>query len=142
MWIKIQSFNNNDAKFNGVISEINPLVDKNGLIKVKARITSQDTGLLDGMNVKIYINKLLGTSRFVYNQCLNYKITEYKTNNKCTNISDTNNYVKELKLEHEWIKESHSKVLQQSLMNLEMAYKNFFKEHRGFPNFKSKNSQI
>ena len=89
---------------------------------------------------KIYINKLLGTSRFVYNQCLNYKITEYKTNNKNTNISDTNNYVKELKLEHEWIKESHSKVLQQSLMNLEMAYKNFFKEHRGFPKFKSKHS--
>jgi putative transposase len=87
---------------------------------------------------KIYINKLLGTSRFVYNQCLNYKITEYKTNNKSTNISDTNNYVKDLKLEYEWIKESHSKVLQQSLMNLEMAYKNFFKEHRGFPNFKSK----
>ena len=28
---------------------------------------------------KIYINKLLGTSRFVYNQCLNYKIKEYKT---------------------------------------------------------------
>ena len=89
---------------------------------------------------KIYINKLLGTSRFVYNQCLNYKITEYKTNNKSTNISDTNNYVKELKLEYEWIKESHSKVLQQSLMNLETAYKNFFKEHRGFPKFKSKHS--
>lgn len=89
---------------------------------------------------KIYINKLLGTSRFVYNQCLNYKINEYKTNNKSTNISDTNNYVKELKLEHEWIKESHSKVLQQSLMNLETAYKNFFKEHRGFPKFKSKHS--
>ena len=89
---------------------------------------------------KIYINKLLGTSRFVYNQCLNYKITEYKTNNKSTNISDTNNYVKELKNEHEWIKESHSKVLQQSLINLETAYKNFFKEHRGFPKFKSKHS--
>jgi putative transposase len=89
---------------------------------------------------KIYINKLLGTSRFVYNQCLNYKINEYKTNNKNTNISDTNNYVKDLKLEHEWIKESHSKVLQQSLINLETAYKNFFKEHRGFPKFKSKHS--
>src|SRR5574343_661148 len=89
---------------------------------------------------KIYINKLLGTSRFVYNQCLNYKINEYKTNNKNTNLSDTNNYVKELKVNNEWIKESHSKVLQQSLMNLEIAYKNFFKEHRGFPKFKSKHS--
>src|SRR5574343_1481177 len=89
---------------------------------------------------KIYINKLLGTTRFVYNQCLNYKINEHKINNKNTSISDTNNYVKDLKLEHEWIKESHSKVLQQSLINLETAYKNFFKEHRGFPKFKSKHS--
>jgi putative transposase len=89
---------------------------------------------------KIYINKLLGTSRFVYNKCLDYKINEYKNNNKSTNISDTNNYVKELKNEFEWIKESHSKVLQQSLINLETAYKNFFKEHRGFPKFKSKHN--
>ena len=90
---------------------------------------------------KIYINKLLGTTRFVYNQCLNYKINEHKINNKNTNISDTNNYVKELKMEHEWIKESsHSKVLQQSLMNLETAYKNFFKDHKGYPKFKSKHS--
>src|SRR5574344_1839395 len=72
---------------------------------------------------KISINKILGTTRFVYNQCLNYKINEHKNNNKNTNISDTNNYVKELKLEHEWIKESHSKVLQQSLINLETAYR-------------------
>jgi putative transposase len=89
---------------------------------------------------KIYINKLLGTSRFVYNKCLDYKINEYKNNNKSTNISDTNNYVKELKNEFEWIKESHSKVLQQSLINLEIAYKNFFKEHKGFPKFKSKHN--
>ena len=90
---------------------------------------------------KIYINKLLGTTRFVYNQCLNYKINEHKINNKNTNISDTNNYVKELKMEYEWIKESsHSKVLQQSLMNLETAYKNFFKDHKGYPKFKSKHS--
>jgi putative transposase len=89
---------------------------------------------------KIYINKLLGTSRFVYNKCLDYKINEYKNNNKSTNISDTNNYVKELKNEFEWIKDSHSKVLQQSLINLETAYKNFFKEHKGFPKFKSKHN--
>ena len=36
------------------------------------------------------------------------------------------------------MKESHSKVLQQSLINLETAYKNFFKSGSGFPKFKSK----
>ena len=86
----------------------------------------------------IYINKLLGTSRFVYNQCLNYKITEYKENKKSTSFGETGKLLTSLKLEYEWIKESHSKVLQQSLINLDRAYKNFFKQGNGFPKFKSK----
>jgi putative transposase len=85
-----------------------------------------------------YINKLLGTSRFIYNNCLNYKIIEYKLWNNTTNLSDTYNHVKELKQENDWIKESHSKVLQQTLINLETAYKNFFRQESGFPKFKSK----
>jgi putative transposase len=40
--------------------------------------------------------------------------------------------------EYEWIKESHSKVLAQSLVNLETAYKSFYKNNHGFPKFKSK----
>ena len=86
----------------------------------------------------IYINKLLGSSRFVYNQCLNYKINEYTLLNKPTGIKDTGKYLTELKIEKEWLRESHSKVLQQSLINLEVAYKNFFKSGLGFPKFKSK----
>ena len=57
--IEIQSFVNKDQKFKGVITEINPLIDKNGLIKIKAKITSNNIGLLDGMNVKIFINRPL-----------------------------------------------------------------------------------
>jgi len=57
--IEIQSFANKDSKFAGIISEINPIVDKNGLIKIKAKVTSKNTGLLDGMNVKVFINKPL-----------------------------------------------------------------------------------
>tara|TARA_R110002033_G_scaffold5978_9_gene24438 strand:- start:7885 stop:8940 length:1056 start_codon:yes stop_codon:yes gene_type:complete len=57
--VEIQSFTNKDRNFIGVISEINPIVDKNGLIKIKAKVTSENTGLLDGMNVKVFINKLL-----------------------------------------------------------------------------------
>ena len=41
-------------------------------------------------HLKLARLKKIETSRFVYNQCLNYKINEYKTNNKSTNISDTN----------------------------------------------------
>ena len=57
--IEIQSFTDKDKQFKGVITEINPIVDKNGLIKIKAKVTSKNTGLLDGMNVKVFINKPL-----------------------------------------------------------------------------------
>ena len=86
----------------------------------------------------IYINKLLGTSRFIYNQCLNYKITEYQSIKKSTSLGETGKFLTSLKSTHEWIKESHSKVLQQQLINLDRAYKNFFKNGSGFPKFKSK----
>jgi len=89
-------------------------------------------------NQSIYIKKLLGSSRYVYNKCLNYKINEYSLWNNTTGIKDTGKHLTELKQEKEWLKESHSKVLQQSLINLEVAYKNFFKSGSGFPKFKSK----
>ena len=89
-------------------------------------------------NQSIYINKLLGSSRYVYNKCLRYKIDEYELKKNTTGIKDTGKYLTELKQEKEWLKESHSKVLQQSLINLEVAYKRFFKNNNGFPKYKSK----
>jgi len=89
-------------------------------------------------NQQLYINKLIGSSRYVYNQCLNYKINEYSLWNNTTGIKDTGRHLTELKQTKEWLKESHSKVLQQSLINLETAYKNFFKSGSGFPKFKSR----
>ncbi len=43
-----------------------------------------------------------------------------------------------LKQELEWLKEVDCTALQSSLKNLDMAYQKFFKEHSGYPNFKSK----
>ena len=88
----------------------------------------------------IYLNKLFGCSRFIYNKCLNYKINTYEKEKKSTSLSDTGKVLTSLKSEFTWIKESHSKVLQQTLINLESAYKNFFREKKGFPNYKSKHS--
>ena len=89
----------------------------------------------------IYINKLLGCSRFVYNECLKYKNLEYGLWNNSTGLSDTNKFVIELKEKNDWLKESHSKVIQQSLINLETAYKNFFKKKSDYPVFKKKSNQ-
>lgn len=85
-----------------------------------------------------YISKLLGSSRFVYNQCLSYKIQEYNKNKKSVGFSEIGKYLIKLKDENNWLRESHSKVLQQSLINLVQAYKSFFKNGNGFPKFKSK----
>jgi putative transposase len=92
---------------------------------------------------KVYMNKLLGSSRFVYNYCLNHKITEYKDNKKSTSFGELGKILTSLKKqkEHKWLKESHSKVLQQSLINMNKAYDNFFKSGSGFPKFKSKHQK-
>ncbi len=78
---------------------------------------------------KIYINKSLGVNRFVYNKCLEYKINEYKATNKTVSNSVVDKFVNhQLKNEFTWIKETNSKVIQQTLQNLDTAYNNFFRD--------------
>lgn len=48
------------------------------------------------------------------------------------------NNMKKLKSELEWLKEVDSTALQSSLRDLDSAYQKFFKEHAGYPKFKSK----
>ena len=106
--------------------------------------------MLKAVKVKLYpnpeqqneMNKLLGSCRFVYNYCLGIKKEAYSENSKNLSNSDLNKLVIQLKNKEEyiWLKEAHSKVIQQSLINLEVAYKNFFKHKSGFPKFKSKHN--
>jgi multidrug efflux pump subunit AcrA (membrane-fusion protein) len=53
--VKVTSFANGQIH-QGQITEINPLVDKNGLVKVKATVMGRD-GLVDGMNVKVSVRR-------------------------------------------------------------------------------------
>lgn len=87
-----------------------------------------------------YINRLLGSCRFVYNACLAYKIKRYTEEKKSTSLGECGKFLTELKTKEEtkWLRDVHSKVLQQTLVNLELAYKSFFKNGTGFPKFKSK----
>ena len=86
----------------------------------------------------IYINKQLGCCRFVYNQCLDYRKTSYENEHKSIGSSDSIKYIVALKDKYAWLKEVHSKVLQQSVRDMNQAYENFFKLHRGYPKFKAK----
>ncbi len=87
-----------------------------------------------------YISRLLGCCRFAYNSCLAFKIKSYNDEKKSVSFGEIGKYLVELKNQDDtsFLKDVHSKVLQQTLINLESAYKSFFKNGQGFPKFKSK----
>lgn len=85
-----------------------------------------------------FINRQLGCCRFVYNMCLSYRKDSYEKEGKSVGSSESINHILDLKSEYEWLKDVHSKVLQQSVRDMNQAYENFFKLHRGYPKFKSK----
>ena len=99
---------------------------------------------------KHYMDMMIGTTRFIYNKGLSFKSLEYGLWSNKTSLKDTNKFVNELKQEFSWIKDTHSKVIQQSLINLETAFKNYFDRCKkqkkdpsievGYPNFKSKHN--
>ena len=91
------------------------------------------------------IQKTFGCCRFVYNQCLDRKITVYKDTKESMSKFDCNTYVNQkLKKEYEWLKEVDKFALTNSIYNLDNAYQNFFRRIKqgdnkaGFPHFKSK----
>jgi putative transposase len=88
-----------------------------------------------------YINSLLGSYRFVYNQCLNIKKEKYTEEGKNYGLKDLGNFFhQELtkNQEYSWLQEHNTKVLKQSIINLLDSYKRFFVNGTGFPKFKSK----
>lgn len=90
---------------------------------------------------KVLIAKTFGCCRAVYNKVLGIRKDEYKANKKSKSI---NSYITQIpvwkKADMPWLGEVDSMALQQSLRNLDKAYKNFFRNPGkvGFPKFKSK----
>lgn len=87
---------------------------------------------------KEIIAKTFGSCRFVYNKYLAKRIEMYEANKETFSYVQCANDMKQLKSELEWLKEVDSTALQSSLKDLDMAYQKFFKEHSGYPKFKSK----
>ncbi|TLQ05674.1 IS200/IS605 family element transposase accessory protein TnpB [Pediococcus stilesii] len=102
---------------------------------------------LKGIKVRIYPNQNqqnkiranFGYARFVWNQMLNMMVTRYENNTeaKFLSVFTLNNLLPALKLEYPWLKDAESTSLQVVNHDLIEAYKKFFKEHQGFPKFKS-----
>jgi len=88
-----------------------------------------------------YIKTLLGSYRFVYNQCLDKKIKTYTNHKKNLGLKELGNFFhQELTKNNEfqWLMEHNTKVLKQSVIDLLDSYKRFFVNGNGFPKFKSK----
>lgn len=87
---------------------------------------------------KEILAKTFGCCRFVYNHYLAKRISLYKTSNTTLTYNQCCCDLTQLKKELVWLKEVDSTALQSSLKDLDAAYQNFFKDHKGFPKFKSK----
>ena len=92
---------------------------------------------------KIFFSKTFGCVRLVYNLMLNDRIKAYEENKG--NIDKKIKYPTpaKYKKEYEFLKEVDSLALANAKMNLDKAYKNFFRDKSvGFPKFKSKKNPV
>lgn len=85
------------------------------------------------------LKQFCGCSRFVFNQALAWQKEQYEQDNTIKfSYTKIANLLPEWKRQHEWLKNCHSQVLQQSLKDLESTYRNFFRKQSDFPKFKKK----
>jgi len=88
---------------------------------------------------KSYFDSCFGCSRLVYNLGLATKIQAYQHNRVNLSFYDLNKQLTDLKKDYTFLKDVGKDCLQNALINLDTAYKNFFKG-KGFPKFKKKTS--
>lgn len=86
----------------------------------------------------ILINKTIGCARYIYNHFLDARIKMFEAEQRTLNYNACSAKLTELKKQIEWLREVDSTALQQALRDLDKAYQKFFKEKKGFPNFKGK----
>ena len=88
----------------------------------------------------IYLSKLFGCCRLVYNHFLNEKQTQHKETKKSNNYNTQQSKLTQLRKteEYNFLNEMPLQVLQASLRNMHMAFDRFYKHKGGYPNYKSK----
>lgn len=86
------------------------------------------------------MRRFAGACRFVFNRALARQNENHEAGNKCIPYGKMASWLVEWKnaTETQWLKDSASQPLQQSLKDLERAYKNFFQKRAAFPRFKKR----
>ena len=108
--------------------------------------------MLKGLRIRIYPNKqqkiliakTFGCCRLIYNKGLVLRKNTYENEGKSIGYKETNAMLTSLKKEDDFsfLKEVDSIALQQSLRDLDKAYKNFFRNKFGYPRFHSKHDSF
>ena len=101
---------------------------------------------LRAIKIRIYPNleqqaKIInnfGYCRFVWNQLLNMQIERYKNGGSYVNEFGMNYLIKCLKQEYSFLKQAESTSLLHVSRDLNQAFQKLFKEHIGYPKFKSR----
>lgn len=95
------------------------------------------------------IMQFAGCSRFVYNHLLSIQKELSETKAKLMNTKEMEAEIKSLKQKYDWLDACDSALIQQSRMDLQRAFNNFFKglsstysQKYGYPQFQSKHRKI
>jgi putative transposase len=94
---------------------------------------------------KVKLAKHFGCCRWVYNYFLKERIKFYEENKdnekKRLNYCDNARELTKIKKELVWLNEAANQCMQQSLINLQIAYDRFFKRLNKFPKLKTKKNK-
>lgn len=88
----------------------------------------------------VQMEKTFGCCRYVYNWALDLKIKTYQGEKRSLTAIDLCKQLTLLKKDenHLWLSEVSNECLQLSIRCMDSAFTKFFREHTGFPKFKSK----
>ena len=105
-------------------------------------IKSYKTEINPTLEQKQIIHKTIGVCRYVYNFYLSHNKEIYDAEKRFVSGREfskwlNNTYLRE-NPDKSWIKEVSSKSVKQSIMNVDTAFKKFFRQKSGFPKYKKK----
>jgi putative transposase len=102
--------------------------------------------MLKAVKVRIYpteaqqahLAQAFGFARWVWNQSLATMTATYQETGKGVTAMSMKKCIPLWKSEFEWLSECYSQCLQQSVLNLGVAFRNFFDGRAGYPTFKKR----
>lgn len=88
-----------------------------------------------------HLARAFGCVRWVWNQSLNTMTETYKETGRGVSAMTVKKAIPGWKAEFEWLSECYSQSLQQSVLNLGVAFGNFFEGRAGYPSFKTRHGR-